>query len=60
MINKQIAISVFDLYFDNTATEFDTKRLWQKLTGDSTAKTIVNWIDDLIQVGWQLCRSSYH
>lgn len=57
-VNKQIAVSVFDLYFDNSATEFETKRLWQELTGDNSAKAIVNWMDDLIQVGWQLCRNS--
>ena len=59
-INKQIAVSLFDLYFDNAATEFERKQLWQELTGDSTAKAIVNWMDDLIQVGWQLCRNSDH
>jgi CRISPR-associated protein Cmr2 len=56
-VNKQIAVSVFDLYFDKTATKFETERLWQELTGDNTAKAIVNWMDDLIQVGWQLCRN---
>ena len=57
-INKKIALSIFDLYFDNAGTEFETKRLWYELTGDTTAKAIVNWMDGLIQVGWQLCRNS--
>ena len=55
---KKIALSIFDLYFDNAGTEFETKRLWYELTGDTTAKAIVNWMDGLIQVGWQLCRNS--
>jgi len=57
-INKQIALSIFDLYFDGAGKMFESERLWEKLTGDSTASSIVNWIDDLIQVGWQLCRNS--
>ena len=57
-INKQIALSIFDLYFDDAGKEFEAKRLWDKLAGDNTNAAIVNWIDDLIQVGWQLCRNS--
>jgi CRISPR-associated protein Cmr2 len=57
-INKKIARSIFDLYFDNAGKTFETERLWEKLAGDNTASAIVSWIDDLIQVGWQLCRNS--
>jgi CRISPR-associated protein Cmr2 len=57
-INKQIALSLFDLYFDDAGKRFEADRLWERLTGDNTASAIVNWIDDLIQVGWQLCRNS--
>ena len=57
-INKQMAQSLFDLYFDNAAKRFEAERLWIDLTGDNTAEAIVNWMDDLIQVGWQLCRNS--
>ncbi len=59
-VNKQIALSIFDLYFDDAAKTFEAERLWNKLAGDNAASTIVNWIDDLIQVGWQLCRNSDH
>lgn len=59
-VNKQIAVLLFDIYFDKAATEFEKKRLWQELTGDNSGKAIVNWMDDLIQVGWQLCRNSDH
>jgi CRISPR-associated protein Cmr2 len=57
-INKSIALSIFDLYFDDAGKIFEEERLWDKLTGDNTNQAIVNWINDLIQVGWQLCRNS--
>jgi len=59
-INKQIALSIFDLYFDDAAKTFEAEQLWNKLAGDNTAEAIVNWMDDLIQVGWQLCRNFDH
>lgn len=54
-INKQIAFAIFDLYFNNAAQTFEQQRQWNEITGDNTAGAIVNWIDDLIQVSWQLC-----
>jgi CRISPR-associated protein Cmr2 len=57
-INKQIALSIFDFYFEGAGQRFEVERQWDKLIGDNTAGAIVNWIDDLIQVGWQLCRNS--
>ena len=56
--NKKIALSLFDLYFDGLGDELNRKRKWIDLAGDNTNLAIVNWLDDLIQVGWQLCRSS--
>ncbi len=55
-INKEIALKLFDLYFDEAGKEFQQKRKWDDLTGNNTDQAIVQWIDDLIQVGWQLCR----
>ena len=57
-ITKQIALSMFDFYFEGAGQRFEAERQWDKLIGDNTAGAIVNWIDDLIQVGWQLCRNS--
>jgi CRISPR-associated protein Cmr2 len=57
-INKQVALALFDLYFDYAGQHFEDERLWDDLTGDNSAMAIVNWIDDLIHVGWQLCRNS--
>ena len=56
-INKDLALSIVDLYFNQAGREFQDKRLWSELVGDNTPVAIVNWIDDLIQVGWQLCRN---
>ncbi|HHP7245632.1 MAG TPA: Cas10/Cmr2 second palm domain-containing protein, partial [Elainellaceae cyanobacterium] len=58
IVNKQMAVSIFDLYFGGLATRFEAERKWEMLTGDSAPIAIVSWMNDLIQVGWQLCRNS--
>jgi CRISPR-associated protein Cmr2 len=57
---EQIAIALFDLYFNDAGKTFSQQRLWGDIAGDSNDinRTIVNWINELIQVGWQLCRNS--
>jgi CRISPR-associated protein Cmr2 len=57
-VNKKIALSIFNFYFDDLGKQFEEERQWDKLVGDNNAVAIVNWLDDLIQVGWQLCRNS--
>ena len=57
-LNKQIALTIFDLYFDKAGQIFEAERQWDKLTGENTSAAIMNWMNDLIQVGWQLCRNS--
>ena len=57
-IPKEIAVSLFNLYFDNAGDTFKKKEKWSNLVGDNTNLKIINWLDDLIQVGWQLCRNS--
>lgn len=57
-IAKDIALSLFNLYFDNAADRFRKQRKWVYLTGKIDDETIVKWLDDLIEIGWQLCRSS--
>jgi len=57
-LNKQIALTIFDLYFDKAGQIFEAERQWEKLTGENTSAAIMNWMNDLIQVGWQLCRNS--
>lgn len=57
---EQIALALFDLYFNNAGKTFSQQRLWGDIAGDSNDinRAIVNWINELIQVGWQLCRNS--
>ncbi|MEG4351075.1 type III-B CRISPR-associated protein Cas10/Cmr2 [Microcoleus sp. LAD1_D3] len=57
-INKELALVIFNLYFDNAGEKFKQERKWSDLAGDNSNSAIVNWIDDLVQVGWQLCRNS--
>lgn len=56
--NKEMAISLFNLYFDCLGDKFTQERKWFHLAGDNTNLKIVNWLDNLIEVGWQLCRNS--
>lgn len=62
-VNKVIAMKIFDFYFDESAREFESTRAWDDFIGDVSGSrerdlSIMNWIDNLIQVGWQLCRNS--
>jgi len=57
-INKELALVIFNLYFDNAGEKFKQERKWSDLAGDNSSSAIVNWIDDLVQVGWQLCRKN--
>jgi CRISPR-associated protein Cmr2 len=57
-IKKEIALALFNLYFDGAGEEFTQQRKWDELTGGNRDRDIVHWIDDLIQVGWQLCRKN--
>jgi CRISPR-associated protein Cmr2 len=57
-IQEQIPLALFDLYFNNAGQKLSQKRLWDDLAGGNTDVAIVNWINDLIQVGWQLCQTN--
>lgn len=57
-IPKEIAVSLFNLYFDVAENIFNKQQQRIDLLGDNTNLALVNWLDDLIQVGWQLCRNS--
>jgi CRISPR-associated protein Cmr2 len=67
--NSDIACEIFDLYFNGKAQQiFENYRQgkpggWDTFCGDiedpqELELAIVNWMDELIQVGWQLCRNS--
>jgi CRISPR-associated protein Cmr2 len=57
-IKKQIALAIFDLYFNDAGKTFSQERLWDDIAGGYTDVAIVNWINDLIQIGWQLCQTN--
>jgi CRISPR-associated protein Cmr2 len=57
-VQKTIALALFDLYFNDAGKTFTQNRLWDEIAGKNTSDTILNWLNDLIQVGWQLCRNS--
>jgi CRISPR-associated protein Cmr2 len=55
----ETAIAFFNLYFNNQADRlFSSSRNCRDLIGNDTDTAIIQWIDDLIQVGWQLCPSN--
>jgi CRISPR-associated protein Cmr2 len=56
-IDAYIALRLFDLYFSDAGKTFTKERRWDDLIGGKDDVAIVNWINDLIQVGWQLCRN---
>ncbi|MFP4575119.1 MAG: hypothetical protein ACLFT9_05755 [Coleofasciculus sp.] len=57
-IRKDVALAIFDLYFNQAGETFSQENKWSDIAGDNTNIVIVNWINDLIQVGWQLCRTT--
>jgi CRISPR-associated protein Cmr2 len=51
-VDRTLAESMLDLYFEGWKQEIP--RL-STVVGDSEDAAIVQWVDDLVQVGWQLC-----
>lgn len=60
MPDDRIALALFDLYFGDRRTELidrtDPDR--QKGRIDEEKQTLIEWIDGLINIGWQLCSST--
>lgn len=54
-IKRDLAIVLLDLYFDQLGTELQKNRQWAELAGNNSDLAIVQWVDDLVQVAWQLC-----
>jgi len=64
-VSATVAIALFNLYFQDKGTEFKESGAWEELintkavrNNEDKAIATMQWIDDLIQVGWQLCRNS--
>jgi CRISPR-associated protein Cmr2 len=57
-INSYLAVQILNLYFDDLGkkiSENPPNKRWKYLAGDSSDLAIVQWVDNLIQVGWYLC-----
>ena len=54
-----VALTILDLYFDKLGQEIqrakEEQNTWNAIVGSNTDEAIVQWIDGLVQVGWQLC-----
>ena len=60
-VSTEVAVALFDLYFQGKASEFNQANIWGDLISPKAPYqeiAIMNWMNDLIQVGWQLCRNS--
>jgi CRISPR-associated protein Cmr2 len=55
---KKVALELFDFYFNDAGKKNTEQRRWNTLVGDNTNVSIMNWINDLVQIGWQLCQNS--
>lgn len=58
-IDRDLALVMLDLYFDGLGQEIQqaTKKenQWKAIAGDNSDAAVAQWINDLVQVGWQLC-----
>ncbi|NEQ39947.1 MAG: CRISPR-associated protein Cmr2 [Okeania sp. SIO3I5] len=55
-----LALALMDIYFPNKSKEIEQSKKWKYLvkdnsTKDNSNKNLLNWINDLILVGWQMC-----
>jgi CRISPR-associated protein Cmr2 len=61
-INRDLALVMLDLYFDGLGQEIQKAKepanQWRTIVGDNSDAAIVRWVNDLVQVGWQLCSNS--
>ena len=57
-VNADLALAVFKLYF-NDLIRFENQRqkIFKKNNSD-TPQAIIQWIDGLVNVGWQLCSNT--
>lgn len=52
-----VALSLFGLYFGEDKKEILSKHR-KDITGSEGMKSVIEWIEGMIQVGWQLCSNS--
>ncbi|MEY3868764.1 MAG: hypothetical protein RLZZ338_2655 [Cyanobacteriota bacterium] len=52
-VDDSLAIDLFNLYFNEEGNRISKDR--EKIVGNSSNKELINWMDGLIHIGWQLC-----
>jgi CRISPR-associated protein Cmr2 len=61
-IDRDMALAMLDLYFDGLGKEIqqakEKENQWKAIAGDNSDVAVVQWINDLVQVGWQLCSNT--
>lgn len=57
-IDQDLALAMLDLYFNDLGKEIQKSRQWRNIVGDNSDTAVIRWIDDLVQVGWQLCSNT--
>ena len=69
-VNEYIALELFDLYFGDRTPRTDGRKPvnrdyfsegdnYKHITGEAySASAIIQWIDGLVKVGWQLCSNT--
>jgi CRISPR-associated protein Cmr2 len=60
-IDSYLARQMLNFYFNGAADKLSNAprdKSWKFAVGEDTELAIVQWIDDLINVGWQLCSNS--
>ena len=57
-VDRELALAMLDLYFKGWKDELAAPAAmvdWKTVAGDNKDAAIVQWVDDLVEVGWQLC-----
>lgn len=61
-VDSYLAREMLNFYFNDAAKEIEqnpkTDQRWNYVAADNSDLAIVEWIDSLIQVGWQLCSNT--
>jgi CRISPR-associated protein Cmr2 len=56
-VNADLALAVFKLYF-NDFSRFESQRQKIFKNNSDTPQAIIQWIDGLVNIGWQLCSNT--
>lgn len=51
-VNRDLALAMLSLYFPGWEHDISD---WKTVAGSNDDAAIVQWVDDLVQIGWQLC-----